>query len=229
MPGSQFPSIPHATLRISPFMSPFQAIFFDFDGVLLDTEPVHWACWAEMLATVGLTLTWEYYRDHCIGIDDRDMLRTLAAAADPPRRLGRSVGSVSRQEAAVSGTYGGAPIRSGLQGAAARPAGARTSSPWSVPVPPARSSRCWWPAASARISTPSWAAATSPRHKPAPEPYLLAAARLGVERALVLEDSAAGIASGRAAGFEVLTVRHPSEVAGLLRHRLAGLPGRMDG
>ena len=55
------------------------------------------------------------------------------------------------------------------------------------------------------------------RHKPAPEPYLLAASRLGVERALVLEDSAAGIASGRAAGFEVLTVRHPSEVAGLLR------------
>ena len=67
------------------------------------------------------------------------------------------------------------------------------------------------------------------RHKPAPEPYLLAASRLGVDRALVLEDSAAGIASGRAAGFEVLTVRHPSEVAGLLRDRLAGLPGRMDG
>ena len=62
-----------------------QAIFFDFDGVLLDTEPVHWACWAEMLATVGMTLTWEYYRDHCIGIDDRDMLRSMARQADPPR------------------------------------------------------------------------------------------------------------------------------------------------
>jgi len=37
----------------------------------------------------------------------------------------------------------------------------------------------------------------------------------------VLEDSAAGIASGRAAGFEVLAVRHPAEVAGLLHHRLA--------
>src|SRR5215469_12110653 len=62
-----------------------QAIFFDFDGVLLDTEPVHWAAWAEMLETAGLTLTWEYYRDYCIGIDDRDMLRTMAQAADPPR------------------------------------------------------------------------------------------------------------------------------------------------
>jgi beta-phosphoglucomutase-like phosphatase (HAD superfamily) len=37
----------------------------------------------------------------------------------------------------------------------------------------------------------------------------------------VVEDSAAGIASGRAAGFEVLAVRHASEVAGLLRQRLS--------
>ncbi len=59
------------------------------------------------------------------------------------------------------------------------------------------------------------------QQKPAPEPYLLAAQRLGVEKALVLEDSAAGIASGRAAGFEVITVHHPSEVAGLLRQRLS--------
>jgi beta-phosphoglucomutase-like phosphatase (HAD superfamily) len=35
----------------------------------------------------------------------------------------------------------------------------------------------------------------------------------------VLEDSAAGIASGKAAGFEVLAVRHPAEVAGRLRAR----------
>jgi HAD superfamily hydrolase (TIGR01509 family) len=57
------------------------------------------------------------------------------------------------------------------------------------------------------------------RLKPDPEPYLLAASRLGVDRALVLEDSAAGIASGRAAGFEVLPIRHPTEVPGLLRQR----------
>jgi HAD superfamily hydrolase (TIGR01509 family) len=58
------------------------------------------------------------------------------------------------------------------------------------------------------------------RHKPKPEPYLLAAARLGVTRALVLEDSAAGIASGRAAGFEVLAVERPADVPDLLRQRL---------
>ena len=66
-------------------MHEFEAILFDFDGVLLDSEPVHWACWAELLANAGLTLTWEYYRDNCIGIDDRDMLRVMAEAARPPR------------------------------------------------------------------------------------------------------------------------------------------------
>ena len=65
-------------------MNDFEAIFFDFDGVLLDTEPVHWACWAEVLRPFGIELTWEYYRDEAIGIDDRDMLRVLAANATRP-------------------------------------------------------------------------------------------------------------------------------------------------
>jgi beta-phosphoglucomutase-like phosphatase (HAD superfamily) len=46
--------------------------------------------------------------------------------------------------------------------------------------------------------------------KPAPEPYLVAAARLGVDptRCVVLEDSPTGVASGEAAGC--LTVAVPS-------------------
>jgi mannitol-1-/sugar-/sorbitol-6-phosphatase len=44
--------------------------------------------------------------------------------------------------------------------------------------------------------------------KPAPDPYLLAAERLGVDpaRSLVLEDAPAGIAAGRAAGMTVWAV-----------------------
>src|SRR5436305_11463479 len=66
-------------------MADFDAIFFDFDGVLLDSEPVHWACWAEVLAPLGVDLTWEFYRDYCIGIDDREMLRMMASQSDPPK------------------------------------------------------------------------------------------------------------------------------------------------
>jgi sugar-phosphatase len=46
------------------------------------------------------------------------------------------------------------------------------------------------------------------RGKPAPDPYLLAARRLGVEpgRCLVFEDAPAGIAAARAAGMTVWAV-----------------------
>jgi beta-phosphoglucomutase-like phosphatase (HAD superfamily) len=54
------------------------------------------------------------------------------------------------------------------------------------------------------------------KHKPDPEPYRLAATRLGVDRAVVLEDSEAGLASGRAAGFDVIAVKHPEDVPALL-------------
>ena len=61
------------------------------------------------------------------------------------------------------------------------------------------------------------------RGKPAPDPYLLAAQRLGVDvtRCVVLEDSPAGVASGEAAGCAVVAV--PS-VPGV---RMAEAPRRL--
>ncbi len=209
-------------------MSAFQAIFFDFDGVLLDTEPVHWACWSEMLATVGLTLTWEYYRDQCIGIDDRDMLRTMAKAAEPPRNWDDLWALYPAKKQLFQTRMTAPPFEAALMAMLPELQGeyklAVVSSSSASEIEPLLV------AGGIRQHFETIVGGSDvTRHKPAPEPYLLAASRLGVERALVLEDSAAGIASGRAAGFEVLTVRHPSEVAGLLRDRLAGLPARTDG
>jgi mannitol-1-/sugar-/sorbitol-6-phosphatase len=66
------------------------------------------------------------------------------------------------------------------------------------------------------------------RGKPAPDPYLLAAERLGVDPAdcLVLEDAPSGIAAGLAAGMTVWAVTTTHERAALLdAHRVArGLP-----
>jgi len=56
--------------------------------------------------------------------------------------------------------------------------------------------------------------------KPAPDPYLLAVRLAGASRPLVVEDSDAGEASARAAGFDVLRVKSPEEVPVLLRKRL---------
>jgi len=56
--------------------------------------------------------------------------------------------------------------------------------------------------------------------KPAPEPYLLAAKLLGAVRPLVVEDSAPGIAAGRAAGFEVLAVESAATTPEALLRKL---------
>jgi beta-phosphoglucomutase-like phosphatase (HAD superfamily) len=49
--------------------------------------------------------------------------------------------------------------------------------------------------------------------KPAPDPYLKAAELLGARAPLVVEDSDAGVASGLAAGFEVVRISTPERVA----------------
>jgi len=200
-------------------MPEFEAIFFDFDGVLLDTEPVHWACWAQALAPVDLTLTWEYYRDFCIGIDDRDMLRNIAGQADPPRDCDSLWALYPDKQALFQARMALPQFDPALVELLARLDGAYrlavVSSSFTMEIEPlliAGGIRRHFGAVVGGESVK--------RQKPAPDPYLLAAERLGVRTALVLEDSAAGIASGRAAGFEVIPVKHPNEVPDLVLQRI---------
>jgi beta-phosphoglucomutase len=200
-------------------MNDFQAIFFDFDGVLLDTEPVHWASWAEVLQGVELDLTWEYYRDHCIGIDDCDMLREIARAATPPRDWETLWTLYPAKKKLFQSRMTDPPFEGNL----------RSMLPdlerdYRLAVVSSSACAEIEPLLHAGGIREHFATIVGgedvQRHKPAPDPYLLAAGRLGVERALVIEDSAAGIASGRAAGFEVLAVKHPRDVASSLSGRL---------
>jgi mannitol-1-/sugar-/sorbitol-6-phosphatase len=66
------------------------------------------------------------------------------------------------------------------------------------------------------------------RGKPAPDPYLLAAERLGADPAgcLVIEDAPSGIAAGRAAGMTVwaVTTTHAAAELHAAHHVAAGLP-----
>ena len=52
-----------------------KAVIFDFDGIIVDTEPLHYRAFQEILTPLGLGYSWQDYLNHYIGFDDRDALR----------------------------------------------------------------------------------------------------------------------------------------------------------
>ena len=52
-----------------------EAVIFDFDGVIVDTEPLHYAAFQRTLEPMGLKFTWQEYVETYIGFDDRDAFR----------------------------------------------------------------------------------------------------------------------------------------------------------
>ena len=168
-------------------------------------------------------MTWEFYRAHCVGIDDREMLRISGELTNPPvtweelwplyapkkERFARQV----IVEPPFSAELG--PFLKELHGTYKLAVVSSSSCSEIEPPLVAAGLRQYFDTIVGGESTPG------DRHKPAPDPYLLAAERLGVTQALVVEDSAAGIAAGRAAGFEVVEIKHPDETPASVRRRLA--------
>ncbi|THI86034.1 MAG: HAD family phosphatase [Nitrospira sp. CG24A] len=52
-------------------MTTLAAMIFDFDGVIADTEPLHFSSFRHTLAEIGIELTESDYYAHYLGYDDR--------------------------------------------------------------------------------------------------------------------------------------------------------------
>ena len=61
--------------------APIKALIFDFDGVLADTEPLHWQAWREIVEPYGIDLNWEIFKKICVGLSDAEMLNELCRLA----------------------------------------------------------------------------------------------------------------------------------------------------
>ena len=194
----------------------FDAILFDFDGVLADTEPVHFECWREVLAGFDIYLEWSSFQHEFVGVSDWEMLERLGAARKPP---------ISAQELWPSYSH----KRELFQ---ARIAAQSPFEPATIDLIRQLRGKYKLAVVSSshrqEIEPPLVRAGMLPflgalvcgnevqNLKPAPEPYLRAAELLGASKPLVIEDSDPGVASGRAAGFEVLRIPNASALVASL-------------
>jgi HAD superfamily hydrolase (TIGR01509 family) len=194
----------------------FDSILFDFDGVLADTEPIHYQCWLEILEPYGIQPTWDFYQRECIGISDRIMVERIATPALfdhiwPKYALKQAL---FRDKLMLKSPFLTETAEM-LASLAARYKLAVVSSSGRTEIEP--------PLVRAGLRDHFQAMVCGKEAanlKPSPDPYLLAAELLGAKKPLVVEDSAAGEASGRAAGFEVLRVTSAESVPSELRRAL---------
>jgi len=198
----------------------YEAILFDFDGVLVDSEPVHFECWQEILQTFDMHLDWETYRTHGIGVSDRDLMSMICKRAGRPLEVDRLLAEYPRKKELFRSrmlerqSFSGEVLEL-LPQLDAYQLAVVTSSGQSEVEPILRH------AGIHGLFRAVVYGGDVKQLKPAPDPYLLAVHKLGVQTALVVEDSDAGEASARAAGLEVLRVRSPEEMPELLRERIA--------
>ena len=198
----------------------YDSILFDFDGVLADTEPLHFQCWREVLAGFDVELPWDYYARHCIGSSERDTIRAYLALANPPLEYDALWAEYPRKKELFRAMIThDVPLASGarelLEELHGRYRMAVVSSSNRREVEPALETAGIRPFFDALVC-----GSEVPNLKPAPDPYLRAAELLESKRPLVVEDSAAGVASAKAAGFDFVQVASVPEMAAAVRAKL---------
>src|SRR5436190_21737425 len=65
-------------VRRRPLTSVLRAIVFDFDGVIANSEPLHFRAFQDVLAGEGLTLTRSDYYTLYLGFDDVGVFQALS-------------------------------------------------------------------------------------------------------------------------------------------------------
>jgi beta-phosphoglucomutase len=193
-----------------------EAVIFDFDGVIVDTEPLHYKAFLAVLDPLGMGFPWKEYVSTYMGFDDRDAFREAFRVRGKPLDEERLASLVT----AKSGIFleiirdGVAPYRGVLPMIASLHASgiplAISSGALRTDVAPILQ----------RLGIEGSFAVTVTaddvrKSKPDPESYALAFRRLSTMlpsrvtapgRSFAVEDTPAGIRSAKGAGLRVLAV-----------------------
>jgi beta-phosphoglucomutase len=191
-----------------------QAIVFDFDGVIANSEPLHLVAFQQVLREDGIELSPQDYYHHYLGYDDVGLFQTLAR----DRRLDLDT---ARIDALVARK--GARLQSMMQSGAVLFPGAKEfiqQAAAAVPIAIASGAlrheidEIIESAGVARLFATVVAAGDTPQSKPSPDPYRLAFERLqqttgrtlDPRRSVAIEDSRWGLESAKGAGLRCVGV-----------------------
>lgn len=198
------------------------SVIFDFDGIIVDTEPLHYRAFQAILEPLGLGYPWEEYVERYMGFDDRDAFREAFQAHGrslPPRELERLI--EEKAAAFQEIISGGVPPYPGVVELIGSIRGtlplALCSGALRGDILPILAGLGLSDAFDVMVTADEVAAS-----KPDPASYRLAAERLAVAfpdrgvapaTSLAIEDTPAGIASATGAGISVVAVTnsYPAE------------------
>jgi beta-phosphoglucomutase-like phosphatase (HAD superfamily) len=190
-----------------------RAIVFDFDGVIANSEPLHFGAFRDVLAEEGIALTEADYYARYLGYDDVGVFRAVDAArgawraADIARLVAAKAVRMEELERDVSVLFPGAA--DAVRRAAALVPVAIASGALGAEI-----RRVLDREQLAGCFAAIVAAEDTPVSKPAPDPYLRAVSllspacggTLAAADCVAIEDSRWGLESARAAGLRTVAV-----------------------
>lgn len=190
------------------------AVIFDFDGIIVDTEPLHYKAFQEMLVPLGLGYSWEEYMELYIGFDDRDAFREAfrvhgrALSEDELKELirGKAAAFLDIVAGGVAAYPGVVELIRSISGTLPL---ALCSGALKSDIEPILKQLGLTDAFDVKVTADEVAAS-----KPDPESYRLAVQRLqerfpgkvDAAASIAVEDTPAGITSATGAGLKVLAV-----------------------
>ncbi len=209
-----------------------EGVLFDFNGVLVDDERLHFEGFNAVLSPLGITLTAREYEEVYLGFDDRGVFEAaLRAHGREPEAL--EVRALIDAKARVYAARAATELRvferaaAALREAAERAPVVIVSGALRAEIEGALAIMGARDAVRAIV-----AAEDVSRCKPDPEGYLAGLARLRAwrpsldpARCVAVEDSTAGVRAARAAGLKVLAVAHTysrEALAAAGAHEVAG-------
>ncbi len=200
-----------------------KAIVFDFDGVIANSEPLHFRAYRDVLADESIVLTERDYYDRYLGFDDVGAFRAMGNDAASPMTDERVADLIARKAIRLEALEHERSIL--FPGAAAAIARMAAALPVAI-ASGARGDEIRRVLERERLAhffTAVVAAEDTPLSKPAPDPYLRAVALLGAVgnpalragECVAIEDSVWGLQSARAAGLKTVGITHTYDARAL--------------